>query len=131
MSITQTIVQNFLQYLTQRDLEKITNLFAEKIDWHIPGNEQKAAWLGKRNTRKEVADFFALLWQHTEPVAARIDHIFYDGDNAVIAAEFTTKMMQTGNLVDNLFFIQLEVDKEKIVRYRLLEDSYAVSTALI
>lgn len=55
------IVEAFLEYLQQRDLNRIVNLFAENVKWQIPGNEKRIAWLGKRNSRAEVEAFFKLL----------------------------------------------------------------------
>jgi ketosteroid isomerase-like protein len=126
----QETTQQFLQFLSERNLAELTNLFSDTVDWYIPGNEQKAPWLGIRNNKQEVSDFFELLWKNTEPVSAKIDHIFNDAENAVITGEFATKMLATGNIVESLFCIQMHIQNNKITRYRLLEDSLAVSKAL-
>ncbi len=126
----QDIIQKFFQFLTQRDLENLATLFSENIDWYIPGNETRAAWLGRRNSRQDVREFYQLLWQNTEPVSASVNKIFIDGQDAVIAGEFSTVMLQTGKTVNSLFFIQMKVEDNLITKYRLLEDSYAVSEAL-
>ncbi|MGA9639378.1 nuclear transport factor 2 family protein [Flavobacterium sp.] len=126
-----TIVQNFLKHLTERNLEDLTLLFSENLDWHIPGDESKAEWLGKRNNRKEVSAFYELLWKNTQPISAKIDNIFTDKENAVITGEFSTRMLATDKVVDSIFCIQMVIQNNQIVKYRLLEDSYAVSQALI
>ncbi|RYD81938.1 MAG: nuclear transport factor 2 family protein [Sphingobacteriales bacterium] len=125
------VIQDFLKFLTERNLKELTNLFADKVDWYIPGDESKAAWLGVRNNRKEVSGFYELLWSNTEPVSASIEHIFTDKENAVITGEFSTKMLSTNKVVDSLFCIQMQIRDNKVVRYRLLEDSFAVSRSLI
>lgn len=127
---TQEIVQRFLKYLTERNLTALACLFSETVDWDIPGDENKAPWLGKRSSRQEVSDCYELLWKNTEPVAAHIDHLFTDGENAVITGDFSTKMLATGNIVDSLFCIRMHIRNGKILQYRLLEDSFAVSVAL-
>lgn len=126
----QETVQEFLQYLSGRSLTELTNLFSDTVDWYIPGDKQKAPWLGVRNNKQEVSDFFELLWKNTEPVSAKIDHIFTDNENAVITGEFATKMLETGNIAESLFCIQMRIQNNKIIRYRLLEDSLAVSKSL-
>jgi ketosteroid isomerase-like protein len=123
-------VKNFLGHLGERNLSAITDLFADNVDWYIPGNEMIAPWLGRRSNNAEVHKFFAMLWKNSEPVSATIDHIFTDAEHAVITGDFSTRMLETGNIVDSLFCIQLTVSEGKIVRYRLLEDSYAVSESL-
>lgn len=127
---THQTLQNFLQHLTRRDLDKLVSLFSERVDWSIPGDEAKAPWLGKRRSREEVRQSYRMLWQHTEPLSATIDHIFTDGEHAVITGEFSTRMLPTGKVVDSPFCIRLTIKEGLITRYRLLEDSYAVSQAL-
>ncbi len=124
------IAQNFLKHLTERNLEDLTSLFSENLDWYIPGDESKAEWLGKRNNRKDVSAFYELLWKNTEPVSAKIDNMFTDKQNAVITGEFSTRMIATNKIVDSMFCIQMQIQSNQIVKYRLLEDSYAVSKAL-
>lgn len=130
MNNIESIIQKFLKYLTGRELDELSALFSEDIDWYIPGDETKAPWLGKRNSRQEIVDFYKLLWKNTEAVSAEVSNIYIDDTSAIIAGEFSTRMLQTGKVVDSLFFIHLTVENDLIVKYRLLEDSYAVSKAL-
>jgi uncharacterized protein len=127
---TKGLAQRFLQFLSARDLNNIVSLFEESVDWFIPGNKKKAIWLGKRNNRYEVRDFFKLLWENTEPVSASMDKLVIDNTDAVIIGEFSTRMLQTNKIVDSFFCIQMTFENNKIVKYRLFEDSYAVSEAL-
>ena len=124
------VVKDFLKYIGERNLKELTQLFSETVDWYIPGDETKATWLGIRNTRQEVSDFYELLWKNTQPISANIDNIFADEENAVIVGEFSTKMVKTNNILNSLFCIQMRIQNNKIVRYRLLEDSFKVSKSL-
>ena len=128
--MTHEITNSFLKALSERNLDAIVNLFAEKVDWYIPGNKTLAPWLGKRETRQEIKEFFTLLWQNTLPIAANVDHIFVDGNAVVITGDFTTRMLQTNAICESIFFIHFTVQDNLIVRYRLLEDSYAVAKTL-
>ena len=128
--VTQNIIQAFFKHLSERNLKELTDLFSDKIDWYIPGDEAKASWLGRRSNKQEVSDFYELLWKNTEPISVEIEHVFIDQNKAVIAGAFSTKMLQTGRIVDSLFFIQITIEDNLIVKYRLLEDSLAVSKAL-
>lgn len=62
---TRNIVQLFLKLLTERNIEGIAGLFSENVDWYIPGDKEKASWLGRRKNRKEVKEFYELLWNNT------------------------------------------------------------------
>lgn len=130
MSSIQKITKEFLEYLGKRDLDNLTNLFSENIDWEIPGNVEKVDWLGKRSSKDEIKDFFRMLWSATEPLSARVNKIFIEHDEAVITGAFSTKMLKTGKVVDSIFFIHMVIKDRKIIKYTLLEDSYAVSESL-
>ena len=128
--VTLNTVQAFFKAMDQRDLNAIVELFSEQLDWFIPGDEKLAPWLGKREDKDGVRDFFSLLWSATEPITAQVDHLFVDGDQAVVVGTFSTRMLTTGKVVDSLFYIDLTIEGGLITRYRLLEDSLAVYRAL-
>lgn len=127
---TQTIVRQFMQFLTERNLDKLVELFAIDVDWEIPGNYEKAAWLGKRRGRNDVREFYELLWKSTEPISAEIEKLLFEENFAVIIGNFETKMLQTGKIVRSFFCIQITLGNDLINKYRLFEDSYAVSQSL-
>ncbi|MDJ1505827.1 nuclear transport factor 2 family protein [Xanthocytophaga agilis] len=127
---TQQLVQDFLTHLTNRDLDNLTLLFAEKVDWYIPGNETLAHWTGRRHSQQDVKNFYELLWSQTEPLTVQMDLLLVENNQAVITGEFSTRMLATDQIVNSLFCIRLSIKDRHIVWYRLLEDSYAVSEAL-
>ena len=128
---TQIIVRQFLQFLTERNLDALVELFADKIDWDIPGDQENAAWLGKRSGKNSVREFYELLWNNTEPISAEIEKLLFEENYAAIIGKFETKMLQTGKIVQSFFCIQITLENDLIKKYRLFEDSYAVSQALI
>jgi len=128
--ITQNVIQTFFKHLSERNLKDLADLFSDNIDWYIPGDETKAPWLGRRGTRQEVSEFYESLWKNTEPISVEIENVFIDNDKAIIAGEFSTRMLKTGKIVDSLFFIQITIKDNLIIKYRLLEDSLAVAKSL-
>lgn len=131
MVSTKTVVEQFLSHLQERDLENLVNLFGDQIEWLIPGNTTDIKWLGKRSTKSEVQDFFMTLWAATEPVSAGVSKIFIDDSDVALIGSFSTKMLETNNIVNSVFFIHFVVENGKIAKYTLLEDSYAVSKSLL
>lgn len=128
-SDTLNTIQNYLGALGQRDLEKVLSFFSENVDWLVPGNENAAPWLGKRSTKKEIKSFFELLWANTEPLSAKIDCIFTEGNQAAVIGEFSSRMTKTGKIYDSPFSIYFTLENDLIVRYRLLEDSHTLIEA--
>lgn len=130
MSAIENATEEFIYFLSKRDLTNLVGLFSDDIEWEVPGNEKRAEWLGKRNSKDEIEQFFKVLWATTEPISAAIHKIFVEKNDVVITGEFSTKMLKTNKVVDSIFFIHMVVKDQKIIKYKLLEDSYAVSEAL-
>jgi ketosteroid isomerase-like protein len=128
---TREIINNFYKALADKDLETLVQLFAEAIDWEIPGNEELAPWLGKRTNRQDVRDFFNLLWQSIEPISAQIDHILVKDDFAIATGHFSSRMNRSGQVFSSMFSAHFTVKNSLIVRYRLQEDSQGLVEALI
>lgn len=127
---TEAIVHSFITHLSQRHLEELLELFAEKVDWYVPGDALKATWLGQRTEKTELRDFFQLLWRNTMPVAATIEQVFIQGNSACLIGEFSTRMLPTNKIVHSPFAIFFQCEHNRIVKYRLLEDSFAVSLSM-
>lgn len=128
---TRKIINSFYQALANRELAVLTQLFAEEIDWDIPGNEELAPWLGKRTKRTEVKDFFKLLWQSIEPITAQIDHILVEDNFAIATGHFSSRMNRSGQIYSSMFSAHFTVKDALIIRYRLQEDSYGLVEALM
>lgn len=128
--MTQEIVQKYLKALSERNLEEIMQLFSDKVDWLVPGNQSLAPWVGQRQTRDEIKTFFQLLWQNTEPISANISAIMIEGFQAMITGNFASRMLATNAVFESLFFISLTIENNRIVSYRLLEDTYGLVKAL-
>jgi uncharacterized protein (DUF1330 family)/ketosteroid isomerase-like protein len=127
---TRGVVETFFQRLATGQPEELTALLAEDVDWDIPGNTTVAPWVGPRNSRAGVADYLRRLRASVEPIRAQVQHVLVDGDVAIASGQFASRMVQTGKVVESIFFAQFLVRGGLIVRYRLLEDSQAVVEAL-
>jgi uncharacterized protein (DUF1330 family)/ketosteroid isomerase-like protein len=127
---TRSVVETFFQRLATGEPEELTALLAEDVDWDIPGSTAVAPWVGPRDSRAGVADYLRRLRASVEPIHAEVQHILVDGEVAIASGAFASRMVQTGKVVESIFFAQFLVRDGLIVRYRLLEDSQAVVEAL-
>jgi len=127
---TRDVVLAYFAALQQRDLPAVISLFANEVDWYIPGHEGLAPWLGKRHTREEIEAFFSLLWGNTEVISGSIDHLLIDGNVALTSGKFASRMLPTGKVYESLFFTEITVTNGLIVKYRLLEEGYGLVLAL-
>ncbi|WP_324680631.1 nuclear transport factor 2 family protein [Hymenobacter sp. GOD-10R] len=129
-SDTHRLVSTYLQALTTRDIPALMTCFADRVDWGVPGARDLASWLGPRQQRAEIQQFFELLFAHTAPVDAQLEHLLVAGPVAIVTGTFASTLRQTGRLFTSPFFLLLTVAQGKIVRYRLLEDTHALVVAL-
>src|SRR6266542_5264623 len=93
---TRRLVETFFRRLSERDPDAVAELFSDDVDWYIPGNQELASWLGRRSSRKDVAEFFRLLWENAEPITAHVDHVLVDENVAIVTGSFSSRMRRTG-----------------------------------
>ncbi|MCM2505517.1 nuclear transport factor 2 family protein [Aureimonas altamirensis] len=110
-------------------LDAILDLFADDVDWDIPGDLETVSWIGPRRDREGVAAFFRELAERIEPRGAKVRRILADEQTAVVLGDLESLVRATGKLIQSPFAYDLTVQDDKIVRYRMLEDSHAVARA--
>ena len=128
---TAELVNAFLERLGAQDFDGISELFAEEIDWYVPGAD--LPWAGRRTRRAEVPEFFRHLESECEPddSAVTLEKILIDGDDAVVFGTFHRTFVKTGRSFDNPEAMHLEVRDGKIVTMHLYEDTAMVRTAYL
>lgn len=110
-------------------LASILALFAEDVDWDIPGDLDVVPWIGPRHSREAVGDFFRQLALHIEPQQFEANRIVADDETVVVLGHLVSKVKRTGRLITSSFAFDFIVRNGRIVRYRMFEDSHAVAQA--
>jgi ketosteroid isomerase-like protein len=110
--------------------EDVALLFADEIDWDVPGSPS-VPWTGRRSKRAEVADYLRTLGAHIVPEenVDEIETILYDGDHAVVLGRFGRVARPTGRRYEMAVAMHFQVSGDKIVKFRLYEDSFQVAAA--
>jgi ketosteroid isomerase-like protein len=109
--------------------DAIAALFSDDVEFEIPGDNGALPWIGRKAGRSAVADFIRALRGLTEPVRFDVQDILASEDRAVVVGELATRIKATGKVIESPFAIILTVSESKISRFRMLEDSFAVSRA--
>ncbi|HFZ2534604.1 TPA: nuclear transport factor 2 family protein [Pseudomonas aeruginosa] len=109
----------------------IVELFAEDVDWDIPGNLAAVPWIGPRGDREAVGAFYRELAARIAPERFEVQRIFADEEQVVALGELASRVKATGRLIETPFAFVLTVRGGRIVRYRMLEDSHAVAVAAL
>lgn len=110
-------------------LAAILELFAEDVDWDIPGNLEAVPWIGPRRNREAVGAFYRELVAQIVPERFEVKRMLADDEAAVALGELASRVKATGRLIESPFAFVLTVKEGRIVHYRLLEDSHAVARA--
>ena len=127
---TEGLIASFMERLGEQDAEGIGELFADEIDWYVPGSDA-LPWTGPRSRREHVAEYFRTMWPAFVPgqTTATLDKIVIDGDDAVVFSSFTHTVARNGKKLKTPAVMHLTVANGKIVRMHLYEDTLAVHEA--
>jgi ketosteroid isomerase-like protein len=128
---TRKVVGQFFKHVsTGADTDAIASLFSEHVDWFVPGDE-RIPWIGRKIGRAGVADFIRDLRKFTTPIRVSVRNIVTEGENAVAFLELETRVNGTGKVIRTEAAFDFTIRDGLVVRFRLFEDSYGVSKAVI
>jgi ketosteroid isomerase-like protein len=109
--------------------DEIAVLFSTDVQVEIDGDVGALPWIGRRVGRRAVADFVRDTRELLAPVRFAVESVLADDGNAVIVGELASRVRATGKLIETAFAIALQIRDGEITRFRMLEDSFAVSRA--
>jgi len=126
----EEVVASFLQRLAKQDADGIGELFADQIDWNVPGSKE-LPWTGPRSRREHVAEYFRTMWPWFVPgqSTADLEKMVISGDDAVLLADFTHTVAKNGKRLHTPVALHLTITNGQIVRMHLYEDTLAVHEA--
>jgi hypothetical protein len=124
------LAQEFLARMgSGAEPDKIAELFSENLEMEIAGDVGALPWIGEQTGRGAIARFVADSRVLIERVRFQAQDILAGTDRAVILGSLASKVKQTGKTIETDFAIILTTAKGEIVRFQMLEDSFAVSRA--
>ncbi|GAA1978059.1 nuclear transport factor 2 family protein [Amycolatopsis minnesotensis] len=131
MTDTRAVVTEFHRLLAERDLPGVTALFADDVAWDIPGATEIVPWIGKRHTASEAGACFAELEHHLDRELFEIERVLVDGPHAVTIGHLRSVVRATGKAIETPFAIEMTVERGRITRYVMFEDSWRVAEAVL
>ena len=128
--VTRYIIKQFFERIKSgAKPESIASLFSENVDFYIPGGTELIPWIGRRRGRAGVADYFHELREKIEPTIFEAGSVLVDGAEAVASGGLEYQEKRTGRTIESEFVIAFTIHNALITRFRLFEDSVAVSQA--
>jgi ketosteroid isomerase-like protein len=124
---TQKVVEEFYKILSGKKEGSLAELFAEAVDFDLPGNKEKFPWAGKRSTKKEVEDYFKVLYQNIKSEKFDVEFIAINGENAVAVGQLSSVILKYNKVFNAQFTNIFKIRDGKIVKYHFMEDSYRLN----
>ena len=125
---TLRLAQEFLRRMgSGAEPAEIAKLFSENMEWEIAGDTGVLPWIGQKSGRTAVTDFVNDSRAMIERVGFDVHEIFASEKRAVILGSLASKLKRNGKIVETDFAIILTIGNGEIVRFQMLEDSFAVS----
>lgn len=127
---SRSVALKLLECIGAHDLEGMKDLFAEEIDWFVPGSSD-LPWTGHRTQGSQASEFFAVMWPHYVPgkSSANVAEIVADGKNVFITGTFSHIIERSGASFTTPVVLHLKVESGKIRYLRLYEDTLLISQA--
>ena len=124
------IAQDLLTRLgTNAPPDSVLELFADDVTWDVPGDPAAFPWIGRQTGRQSVLSFMTETVDKIERIRLEIEEILASDAQAVILGRLASRVRRTGSLIETEFAIVLTIAAGRIARFRMLEDSFAVSQA--
>ena len=125
---TLHLAQEFLRRMGSGvEPSEIAKLFSETLEWDIAGDTGALPWIGHKSGRAAITDFVRDSRAMIERIRFEVHDILASDNRAAILGSLTSKLKRNGNVVTTDFAIVLTVANGQIVRFQMLEDSFAVS----
>jgi len=106
---------------------EIAKLFSETLEWEIAGDTGVLPWIGHKSGRAAITDFVRDSRALIERISFEVHDILANDNRAVILGSLASKLKRNGKVMTTDFAIVLTVANGEIVRFQMLEDSFAVS----
>ena len=127
---TLRLTQEFLRRMgSDAEPAEIAKLFSETLEWEIAGDTGVLPWIGHKSGRAAIIDFVRNSRAMLERISFEVHDILASDKRAVILGSLASKLKRTGKVVTTDFAIILTMFEDEIVRFQMLEDSFAVSQA--
>ena len=108
---------------------EIAKLFSESVDWEIAGDTGALPWIGRKSGRAAITDFVNDSRAMIERISFDVLDILAGDDRAVILGSLESILKRSGKIIKTDFAIVLTVANGEILRFQMLEDSFAVAQA--
>jgi ketosteroid isomerase-like protein len=128
MSPAAAVAAEFFRRFGAGDFDGVLELFADNVDWDVPGAPE-VPWTGRRRTRADIRAFLSTVAAEVRTREFTVDRVLADGEHGVALGRFTHEVLRTGRAFSCGFALHIHVRDGRIDLYHMFEDSAAVAAA--
>jgi uncharacterized protein len=121
------VVKNGYAAFGRGDVPGLLALFAEDIEWHVPGKGLPAA--GDYRGRSGVADFFQKLAAAVEFLDFQPREFVAEGDNVLVIGSDRAKVKSTNRILEVNWVHAFTLRDGKVTKFREFTDTQAIAAA--
>jgi len=107
--------------------ESVAALFAEDLEWNIPGNESAFPWIGNHSGRSAVINFLVEGGRRIERTHFAVHDILAGEERAMIYGDLAFRHLATGRSAETPFVIVLGITEGLIRSFLMMENGVAVA----
>ena len=122
------VLEEFFARFAAGDIEALLARVSDDVEWQVQG-ASTVPWTGTRRGRSAIADFFEILGRDLAVQSFSVEAVLGDERRAVAVGSFEFVVVSTGRHFASDFAIAIDVAQDRIVRYRMFEDSAAAAQA--
>jgi uncharacterized protein len=111
------------------DVAAIAELVCEDVDWFVAGDIATVPWIGRKHGKAGAAEFSRQIREQITSEHFEISEILAQGNRVLVPGKLASRVNKTGKLIETEFVFDFVVNDGLITRFRLYEDSFAVSEA--
>jgi ketosteroid isomerase-like protein len=112
------------------DPDILAQMFDQDLKFEIQGDVGVLPWIGHQDGRHAAAAFFREIRILTESLKFDVEDILGSDNRVAIIGALETRIKSSGNIMKSQFAIILTIANGNIIRFQMLEDSFALSCAV-
>ena len=125
------LAQGLLEKIGKRaPIEELADLVSDDLVFEVAGDATAMPWVGPPKIgRQAFTNFIQDQRELLTTDAFRVDDILHNDTRAVILGELSSTVIKTTRVIQTYFALILTISDNRITRFQMMEDSYAVSLA--
>jgi ketosteroid isomerase-like protein len=129
MKNPEDMAKEFLARVKAGDPDKVADLFTDNLEFEVAGDVGALPWIGKKTGKSAISAMLRDMGQLIERIRMEFGEPMANDHQAVIVGYLETRVKSTGKVIKTTCAFILSMSGDKIGRFQMLEDSFAVSVA--